>query len=164
MAGELRPGRAEMNRLTTTLRITGEPASVVSLQDGQQRQAIWRGSDPSVGGDPRLKVDFSSGPALLYADRAQRRQVGERLGNTVRLWSEEYRVHRQWLWPKLSFTVTTGGRTVLRARERLRPADGARTFDTHSDPSLDPVVTLALILLEGRPHRMRLGRGHADPL
>ncbi|MFE2533577.1 hypothetical protein [Streptomyces sp. NPDC059371] len=163
MTDELRPGQAEMIRLTTTLRITGEPASVVSMQAGHQRQAIWRGSDPSGSGDPRLQVDFSGGPALLYADRLQRRQVGERLGNTVRLWSQEYRIHRQWLWPKLLFTVTAGERTVLRVRERFRGDSGARVFDTRSDTALDPVVTLALLLLEGRPHKMDLGRGDSAP-
>ncbi|MFI0967578.1 hypothetical protein ACH4S8_40300 [Streptomyces sp. NPDC021080] len=158
MTDELRPGRAEMTRLTTTLRISGEPASVVSMQAGHQRQAIWRGSDPSGSGDPRLQVDFSSGSALLYADRLQRRQVGERLGNTVRLWSQEYRIHRRWFWPKLLFTVTSGERTVLRVRERSRGDGGARVFDTRSDAALDPVVALALLLLEGRPHKMGLGR------
>ncbi|MFJ5774599.1 hypothetical protein [Streptomyces sp. NPDC093094] len=163
MTDELRPGQAEMIRLTTTLRISGESASVVSIQAGYRRQAIRRGSDRSVGGDPRLQVDFSSGSALLYADRLQRQQVGERLGNTVRLWSQEYRIHRQWLWPRLLFTVTAGERTVLRVRERFRNSGGARVFDTHSDPALDPVTALALLLLEGRPHRMGLGRGDSTP-
>ncbi|MFB7247381.1 hypothetical protein CW362_21940 [Streptomyces populi] len=89
--------------------------------------------------------------------------MGGRLGNTVRLWSQEYRIHRQWLWPKLLFTVTADGRTVLRVRERFRGNGGARVFDTHSDAALDPVVTLALLLLEGRPHRMGLGRGGSTP-
>ncbi|MFF1442492.1 hypothetical protein [Streptomyces sp. NPDC058295] len=159
MTDELRPGQAEMSRLTTTLRITGESTSVVSMQAGYERQGIWRGSDTLVDGDPRLQVDFSSGSALLYADSPQRQQVGERVGNTVRLWSQEYRIQRQWLWPKLRFTVTVGERTVLRVRERFGRNGGARVFDTHSDATLDPVVTLALLLLEGRPHKMGLGRG-----
>ncbi|GAB7109867.1 hypothetical protein JCM4814A_81820 [Streptomyces phaeofaciens JCM 4814] len=162
MMDELRPGRAEMNRLTTTLRITGETESVVAMQVGYQRQAISRGSDPAVNGGPRLQVDFSSGQALLYADRPQRQQVGERLGNTVRLWSKEYRVHRRRLWPKLLFTVSAGERTVLRVRERFGRNGGARVFDTHSDAALDPVVALALLLLEGRPHTMGFGRGDYD--
>ncbi|MFE6828426.1 hypothetical protein [Streptomyces sp. NPDC057690] len=162
MTDELRPGQADMSRLTTTLRIAGASASTVSMQAGYQRQAIWRGSDTAVDGDPRLQVDFSSGSALLYADREQRQQVGERLGSTVRLWSQEYRIHRQWLWPKLLFTVTSGERTVLRVRERFRRGGSARRFDTHSDATLDPVVVLALILLEGRPHKMGLGRGDTN--
>ncbi|MGW6906208.1 hypothetical protein [Streptomyces sp. NPDC054940] len=160
MTDELRPGRAEMRMLTTTLRIAGESATVVSLQAGHHRQAIWRGSDPSVKGQHRLLVDFNNGRPLLYADR---QQVGERLGDAVRLWSQEYRVNRQRLWPKLRFTVTAGERTVLRVRERFRRNGGARVFDTHSDAALDPVVTLAVLLLEGRPHRMGFGRGGASP-
>ncbi|OQR64595.1 hypothetical protein B6E66_08325 [Streptomyces maremycinicus] len=160
---EPRPGRAEMRRLTTTLRIAGDSDSVVSIQAGYQRQAVSRGSDPAVNANPRLHVDFGSGRALLYADRAQRQQVGERIGSTVRLWSQEYRVHRRWLWPKLLFTVTVGERTVLRVRERFGRDGGARVFDTHSDAALDPVVTLALLLSEGRPHTMGLGRGDSPP-
>ncbi|MFF3617435.1 hypothetical protein [Streptomyces sp. NPDC002580] len=147
-----------MSRLTTTLRTVGESASVVSMQAGYQRQAIWRGSDPSLDGDPRLQVDFSSGSTLPYPDGPQRQQVGERLGDTMRVWSQEYRIRRQWFWPKLLFTVTAGERTVLRVRERFGRNGSARVFDTHSDAALDPVVALALLLSEGRPHKMGLGR------
>ncbi|MER6678061.1 hypothetical protein [Streptomyces sp. NPDC000983] len=159
MTDELRPGQAEMNRLSTVLRITGESASVVSMQAGYQRQAIRRGSDPAADGDPRLQVDFSTKPTLLYIDRSQTQQVGVRQGNTVLLWSQEYRIHRQWLWPKLLFTVTVDGRAVLRVRERFGRNGSARVFDTRSAAALDPVAALALLLLEGRPHKMGLGRG-----
>ncbi|WP_328369954.1 hypothetical protein OG800_44730 [Streptomyces sp. NBC_00445] len=161
MTDELRPGRAEMRMLVTTLGIDGASATVVSIQAGHHRQGIRLGTDRWEIDEARLLVDFNHGLPLLLADR---QQVGEGLGNTVRLWSQEYRIHRQWLWPKLRFTVTAGERTVLRVHERLRRNDGARALDTHSDPALDPVVTLALILLEGRPHKMGLSRGDAAPL
>ncbi|MPY63324.1 hypothetical protein [Streptomyces spongiae] len=160
MTDELRPGRAEMVRMTTTLRIAGESATVVSLQAGYRRQSIRRGTDRWGIDEPRLMVDFGSGWPTLDDGR---QRVGERLGNTVRLWSREYRIHRQWLWPTLRFTVTTGERTVLRVRERFRRVDGARAFDTYSDAALDPVVTLALLLVTARPDRMSFGRGDASP-
>ncbi|KAB1978818.1 hypothetical protein [Streptomyces triticiradicis] len=59
--------------------------------------------------------------------------------------------------------MTADEHTVLRVRERFRGNDGARVFDTYSDAALDPVVTLALLLLEARPHRMALGRGGSTP-
>lgn len=79
------------------------------------------------------------------------------------LWSREYRIHRQWLRPKPSFTVTAGESTVLRVHERFRPVEYDRTFDTYSDAGLDPVVTLALILVTARPDRMRSGARDAAP-
>ncbi|WP_158997660.1 hypothetical protein [Streptomyces aureus] len=164
MTDELRPGRAEMVRLTTTLRMDGEPSSVVAMQNGHDRQGIWLGSDPAGSRGPRLQVDFSSGSARLYADKPQKQQVGERSGNTVRLWSQEYRLHRQWLWPRLNFRVTVGEHTILRVRERFRRSGGARVFDTHSDAALDPVVTLALLLLEGRPDKIRFSRDDSTRL
>ncbi|MGW1783148.1 hypothetical protein ACWCQQ_29015 [Streptomyces sp. NPDC002143] len=160
MTDELRPGRAEMVRMTTTLRIAGEPATVVSTQAGHQRQKIWRGTDRWGIDEPRLMVDFGSGRPMLDDGR---QRVGERLGNTVRLWSQEYHIHRNWLWPRLRFTVTAGERTVLRVRERFRRVGSARAFDTYSDAALDPVVTLALLLATGRPDKMRIGRGDATP-
>lgn len=160
MTDELRPGRAEMRMLVTTLAIEGESATVCSMQAGYHRQGIRLGTDRWGIDEARLLVDFNHGLPLLFADR---RQVGERLGNTVRLWSREYRIHRQWLWPKLRFIVTDGERTVLQVRERFIRDGGARALDTHSAPALDPVVTLALILLEGRPHKMGLGRGTSAP-
>ncbi|MDF2273299.1 hypothetical protein P2Q00_49140 [Streptomyces coacervatus] len=54
-------------------------------------------------------------------------------------------------------------RTVLRVRERFTRNGGARVFDTRSNAALDPVVALALLLLEGRPHKMGLGRGDSTP-
>lgn len=160
MTDELRPGRAEMRMLVTTLGIDGESATVCSMQAGYQRQRIRLGTDRWGIDEARLLVDFNHGLPLLFEDR---RQVGERLGNTVRLWSQEYRIHRQWLWPKLRFTVTNGERTVLRVHERFIRNGGARALDTHSAPELDLVVTLALILLEGRPHKMGFGRGTSAP-
>ncbi|MEV6168071.1 hypothetical protein AB0L99_07575 [Streptomyces sp. NPDC051954] len=160
MTDELRAGEAEMRMLVTTLRITGESAPVVSTQAGHHRQAIRRGTDRWGIDEPRLLVDFNGGLPLLFADG---QQVGGRHRNTVRLWSQEYDIHRQWLWPKLRFTVTAGESAVLRVRERLGRDGGARVFDTQSDAGLDPLITLALILLEGRPHKMGLGRGDSSP-
>ncbi|WP_369030322.1 MULTISPECIES: hypothetical protein [Streptomyces] len=161
MPDELRPGRAEMSRMATTLRIAGEPASVVSMQAGHRRQRILRGTDRTGIDKPRLLVDFGSGWPML--DDGTRR-VGERRGSAVWLWSREYRIHRQWLRPKLCFTVTAGESTVLRVHERFRPVEYDRTFDTYSDAGLDPVVTLALILVTARPDRMRSrGRDTAPP-
>ncbi|MGW2618473.1 hypothetical protein [Streptomyces sp. NPDC001500] len=80
--------------------------------------------------------------------------MGERHGNTVLLWEAEYRIRRARFRRKLHFSVTSEERTVLDVRETSRPDRTVHTYVTRSDPALDPVAVLGLILLEARPDKM----------
>jgi hypothetical protein len=125
-------------------------AVAFSVRAGRARQAVLGATD-RVGDEPRLLVDFNRGQPLLSV---RGEPVGDRTGNTVHLWGREYRIRRQRWRVKQRFEVTSDDRTVPRLRERSAPNSTVRTFATHSAPGLDPVVTLALIILEARPDRM----------
>ncbi|GIH97355.1 hypothetical protein ACFFMN_20195 [Planobispora siamensis] len=146
----LRPGRAMISLLGSTFGTDDGTAKAFSVPGGRGRQAVLGGAD-RAGDEPRLLVDFNRGQPLLSA-RGQ--QVGERRGNTVRLWEQEYRVHRPRLRTRLRFAVTVGEYDVLQAREHSDPGSTVRTLRTAGDAALDPIVTLALILLVARPDKM----------
>jgi hypothetical protein len=130
--------------------LDGEPVGAFASQAGPGRQHVL-GSTDRVGDDPRLLVDFNEGQPLLSAHG---QPVGERHGNTVLLWEAEYRIRRARFRSKLHFSVTSEERTVLDVRETSRPDRTVHTYVTRSDPALDPVAVLGLILLEARPDKM----------
>ncbi|CAM5403861.1 hypothetical protein [Streptomyces aurantiogriseus] len=147
---ELRPGQSMMWMVSSFFQVDGEPVGALSTQAGRGRQHVL-GSTDRVGDEPRLIVDFNEGQPLLSVGG---QQVGERHGNTVLLWDQEYRIHRARFRRRLRFTVTAGERAVLRVGETSRPDRTVHTYVTHSDPALDPIAALGLILLEARPDRM----------
>ncbi|MFF9784244.1 MULTISPECIES: hypothetical protein [Streptomyces] len=136
--------------ISSSFALDGEPCGAFSSQAGRRRQHVL-GSTDRIGDEPRLIVDFNKGQPLLSVGG---RQVGERHGNTVLLWEQEYRIHRARFRRKLHFSVTAGERTVLKVRETSRHDSTVHTYVTHSDPALDPVAVLGLILLEARPDKM----------
>jgi hypothetical protein len=147
---ELLPGRARMWLLGSHFTTEDGSAVAFSTQVGRRRQAVL-GSADRVGDEPRLLIDFNRDQPLLSV---RGEQVGDRHGGTVRLWKRDYQVRRPRFRSRLRFEVSVGGRTVLRVREQSDRGSTVRTFVTHSATDLDPIVTLALILLEGRPDRM----------
>ncbi|MFF5211145.1 hypothetical protein [Streptosporangium sp. NPDC000396] len=144
------PGESMISLLSSTFGLYGEPPGAFAVQAGRGCQSVL-GSGDLVGDEPRLLIDFTEGRPLLSV---RGEQVGERRKNTVRLWGQEYHIHRSRFRQKLHFAVTVGERTVLRAREHSNPKATVRTLRTDSDPALDPVVTLALLLLTARPDKM----------
>ncbi|MFF5189390.1 hypothetical protein ACFY30_37435 [Streptomyces sp. NPDC000345] len=136
--------------VSSFFQLDGEPVGAFSAQAGRGRQDVLGGTD-RVGDDARLVVDFNEGRPLLSAGG---QRVGERHGNTVLLWEQEYRICRARFRRKLRFSVTSRDGTVLEVRETSRPDRTVHTYLTRSDPALDPVVVLGLILLEARPDRM----------
>lgn len=149
-SGGLRPGQSMMWMVSSFFQLDGEPVGAFASQAGPRRQHVL-GSTDRVGDDPRLLVDFNEGQPLLSAHG---QQVGERHGNTVLLWEAEYRIRRARFRRKLRFSVTSEERTVLDVRETSRPDRTVHTYVTRSDPALDPVAVLGLILLEARPDKM----------
>jgi hypothetical protein len=149
-SGGLRPGRSMMWTFSSFFQLDGEPVGAFAAQAGPGRQQVL-GSTDRVGDDPRLLVDFNEGQPLLSAHG---QLVGERHGNTVLLWEAEYRIRRARFRRKLHFSVTSEERTILDVRETSRPDRTVHTYVTRSDPALDPVAVLGLILLEARPDRM----------
>jgi hypothetical protein len=152
MTDGLRPGKAMIWLLSSTFSTDDEAAKAFSVQAGRRRQAVL-GRDDRVGDEPRLLVDFNAGHHLLSV-RGQ--QVGERHKGIVRLWGQEYHIHRRRFRSKPQFEVTDGERTVLRVRQQSGRDATVRTFVTHSDAELDPIVALGLMLLEGRPDKMSI--------
>ncbi|MCT9094092.1 hypothetical protein N4G70_35380 [Streptomyces sp. ASQP_92] len=146
----LRPGQSMMWTVSSFFQLDGEPVGAFASQTGAGRQHVL-GSTDRVGDEPRLLVDFNEGQPLLSAHG---RPVGERHGNTVLLWEAEFRIRRARFRRKLHFSVTSGQRTVLEVRETSRPDRTVHTYVTRSDPALDPITVLGLILLEARPDTM----------
>ncbi|MFD1937567.1 MULTISPECIES: hypothetical protein [Nonomuraea] len=146
----LRPGESMISLLSSTFSFEGETPGAFAVQAGRGRQSVLSSGD-LVGDEPRLLIDFNEGQPLLSV-RGQ--PVGERRKDTVRLRGQAYHIHRSRFRRKLHFAVTVGERTVLQAREHSSPEATVRTLRTDSDPALDPVVTLALLLLTARPDKM----------
>ncbi|WIM96436.1 hypothetical protein ACTOB_008632 [Actinoplanes oblitus] len=150
------PVEALVSRLSATFSFepSGTRAGAHAVQEGSGVYGVLAGAD-RVGDEPRLLIDFNQGRPLLTAHG---QQVGERHGDIVRLWGQDYHLrsprYRSWLRLRVRVEVTVAERPVLRAYEQSDPGRTVRTLRAESDPALDPMVALALLLLVTRPDKM----------